>query len=290
MKLYIHITHRLLLLCLLWAIPLVTSAVTPVNVTGIAASEQNGQIVVRWEPVTLAEIKEYHVYISRASILQNNGAYDDIEVVPGNQSQHTITQLPVSEQVFISVIAVNQEGEKSTFSEEAVIARAPLNPDIIIGEPGIPTTLRLISAVPVSSTGVLLTFNTNVNIPYEKAPEAFRITNSSGAQVILTRLVIDGKTVRIESFPYSKHATYLVTMSSIVEGNHQSTILKLDPTASSKAFTATTGAIGTWVGSIITTPTKPTKPGDLSDTGLSILGLTMAAGAVAGWVREKRKA
>jgi len=294
---YIHTpVARLFLALLLWLAPAVVFAAAPANITGITATEQSGQIFVTWTAPTNANtLTSYRVYVSRQSILQNNGAYDDVEVTSANSTDYTFTKLPTGNQFYVSVIAANAEGEESTFSEEAFVVLSSLpmvSSGIFVGPVGTtPTQLQLLSAASVSATGVLLTFNAPIVVPREKATEAFRISDASGAQLTLTRLVIDGPTVTIHTFPQTKDHRYRVSIFPVIQGKDSTgaQTLMLDTLTSTGDFTTLASLIGTWKPPKPTKPTKPSHSGDLSETGMGMVAIMMVAGATAGYVRERQK-
>lgn len=97
-------------------------AQTPGAVTNIRAIPIDGTITVTWNPPTDQNISYYRVYFSSQSILENGGVYDDFEATPGPETKYVLQHKPANPTLYISVLAVNNEGlEGEIFVEEAVV-------------------------------------------------------------------------------------------------------------------------------------------------------------------------
>lgn len=108
-----------ILLTLLFA-PVLAFAAPPADVTGLQAEvSADGEIIVTWDKLD-EDIAYYNVYYSSQSILGNNGEYEDYERTSGPKGAYTFPGNPTfGGTLYISVLAVNQNGEESAvFAEE----------------------------------------------------------------------------------------------------------------------------------------------------------------------------
>ncbi|MDO8649443.1 MAG: hypothetical protein Q7R81_06720 [Candidatus Peregrinibacteria bacterium] len=217
---------------LLW--PLGVSAAVG-SVTGIQAEAKNGGIEVKWNPVPGATIAEYRVYYSQASILQNNGAYDEFEVVPVGKTDFVLTSFPQVPTLYVSVLAFDRQGDSSRFTEEAKVTlreggaassaqtstqastAASSRTTVTSSAPATEATFHLLSATAISATGVTLAFSQNVTIPQAEAKNAFTIQDASGTFLTLKRLVIQGSSVTIHTEPQKPGAVYELNVSQVVQ-------------------------------------------------------------------------
>ena len=114
------------------SLPFSALAEAPQSVTGLnAEAQEDGTIQVRWTPVG-GEVSAYRVYFSQKSILENDGYYDDVETTEGPVSEYVLRSVPSSlTTIFVSVMAVNAQGEESQyFIEEVQVQRSmgqPMN-------------------------------------------------------------------------------------------------------------------------------------------------------------------
>jgi hypothetical protein len=101
--------------------PLLTSAFSPANVTGINAAFTDGQIGIEWNAPG-GDVVTYRVYYSQRSILSNNGAYDDFVQTNSDATSFVMSSVPPYSPVYLSVLAVNTKGEESpSFVEEVQV-------------------------------------------------------------------------------------------------------------------------------------------------------------------------
>lgn len=235
-----------------FCLPAVAMAVAPGSVTGIKAEMKDGKVAVSWTAVTDQKIASYHIYYSHQSILKNGGQYDDYQTADGDATSATLDRVPPVATLFVSILAANDAGEESAyFAEEtsvdiasvqttsnqptstATIPPAPtLVTDATDTDPmtiaatsstpakvtGEPASLKLLSAESVSATGVLLTFSDTVTVDNAKATKAFIIKTGSGKELTLTRLVITGKTVLLNTLPQERGVVYVVTVGDGITG------------------------------------------------------------------------
>ncbi len=214
-------------------LPLSVAAAAPGNVTGITASLQGGKVLVTWTPVSDPSISAYRVFYSHASILSNDGAYDDYDTVDGSVNSYTLANTPTSSTVFVSVLAMNSQGEESPyFAEEASVQ---LNSNGSVGTPVIPASSTPTTSIPagspqqllsvrtLSATGVELTFSQAVTIDPQMALQAFTIENGSGQTLTITRLTVEGMTVRLDTLPQQRGIAYVVIIGSGVSGTDPAT-------------------------------------------------------------------
>src|SRR6185436_240159 len=95
-------------------LPFAVALAAPGNVTGVKGELVNGKVHVTWTKPAGDEPVAYRLYYSRASILQQNGLYDDFEVIPAGTLDYTFASLPYeADSLYVSVLAVNAAGEES---------------------------------------------------------------------------------------------------------------------------------------------------------------------------------
>lgn len=221
---------RPLLLMASFALAVPTAlAAAPSNATGILVTDNDGSVVVTWDVPTDQSITHYEIYYSRKSILENNGAYDDLETTDNVLPFVELKNAPKSGDLYVAVSAVNAQNEKSNLTEEAHITLSGTSAQssstsVAMSIPmssaassaAAATELQLLSAVPVSGTGILLTFNANVNVPRETAASAFKVTYGSGLTLGLRKLIVDGRSVWLITEPQLPQMSYVITVSSVV--------------------------------------------------------------------------
>lgn len=190
-------------------LPMAASAAAPGNVTGIRAAVQDGGVSVSWQ-VPQGTVTGYRVFYSHASILGNDGLYDDFETVQGTQTQHLLQNIPPIPELFVSVLAMNGDEESALFAEEArvTLQQAPTP------EEQMPSTtvaaapvLRLLRAVPVSSTGILLTFSHPLH-PAVQTPTLFSIATASGVQLPVIRVESTSSGIVLHTAPQTPNEAY----------------------------------------------------------------------------------
>jgi hypothetical protein len=200
------------------------AAGAPANIKSVEAELQEETLNVSWSAVDSAAF--YRVYFSHASILQNNGDYDDFERTNGSETSYTFTKLPLaSDQIFVSVLAVNAEGmESEGFEVEAAVDTAAATPDtnepVVVTENPImpegenPTTtsepMTMISAEVVSATGILVTFSKNIAVNVDLTPEFFVIADSGGVVLPTTRLTTNAATILFSTEKQTPEKLYIV--------------------------------------------------------------------------------
>jgi len=223
---------RLSLACVSLCLPLAAAAAAPGSVTGIEATLQGGKVFVSWTPLNDTSVSAYRVFYSHASILSNNGSYDDYDTVEGSVNSYTLANTPISPMVYVSVLAVNADGEESAyFAEEASVSLnggqaassvAPVTsmPTTVSSELSVPqgSAQQLLSVRTLSATGVELTFTQPVTIDPAKALEAFTIKTGSGDALTITRLTVEGTVVRLDTLTQERNIAYVLTVGDGVSG------------------------------------------------------------------------
>lgn len=246
-------------------LPAFAFAAAPANVTGIHAQLQGGKVLVTWTPVTGQQITSYLVFYSHASILKNNGLYDDYDTVDGSVNSDLLQNVPPVQTLYVSVIAVNGQGEESpSFAEEASVdltggnatsaatsSAGILIPSLSGGSSSAPSTQttsstvqRLIGAKSISATGVLLTFTLPVAVDPTMAQTAFSMKTASGDVLQMTRLTIQGNTIRIDTAPQWRNVVYSVTVGGGVTGKDANgNAIPLDASQAPMLFTGSQNGI-----------------------------------------------
>lgn len=200
-------------------IPLSAHAAAPANVTGIKAVVQGNGVHVTWNAPASSDIAYYRIFYSHASILGNQGLYDDFEVTDATDTEHDLANLPPSDTLFVSILAVNAKGEESPgFQEEAKVEmRAQQAASSQAAATG-GDKLRVLTATSLTETGVLLTFSHTVTVPREQASFAFVVRDASGAVLPLKRLIVEGSKVTLITEPQIKNRVYEVRVNAVVTG------------------------------------------------------------------------
>jgi hypothetical protein len=292
-------SSRITVACALALIPFAVAVAAPGNVTGIEGELKDGKVHVSWIKPAGDEPVSYRVYYSRASILQENGLYDDFETVPATATEYTFPMLPyTTEALYVSVLAVNADGEESplfleetripignapaqTASSQASSAASPAP----VQQPSGAGVIRLLSAKAVSATGVTLAFTNDVQIDLSKAASAFTVKDASGATLRVTRLVILGKEVTLHTVRQERGRVYrLEANPAIVKGKDaQGAAIALDPQQGTILFSGhPSGApFGSTTNSVIP-PAQPMGPSLPSSAHEDVRGLTLRGQATGG--------
>ncbi|MDD5751160.1 MAG: hypothetical protein PHS73_01410 [Candidatus Peribacteraceae bacterium] len=255
--------HRfsLALLCLgVLVLPMAAHAVAPGHVTGITAEVQpDRSILIRWQPVADPDVASYRMYMSRLSILENNGEYDDFETTDGPVTEYLLSEydrtLP---EFFVAVLAVNSTGEESAYfveevkvtpppaevssassaessqpesssvssesaSSESSIMSPPPEPVPLPAESG---TLRLLAARAVSATRVSLEFSDLPTINPSTAAMVFAIRDPMGAPLPIEQMTQEGLALALQTARQSAGVVYEVRLSDPLTSDNG---LPLDP-------------------------------------------------------------
>jgi len=206
----------------------------PPNVKEVAVTMANGQLTVTWPAVNdPSGIKFYRIYYSRASILGNNGNFDDFDQTPGPDTSYTFKSIPVKEgKIYIAVMAVNQtDTESEGFETEAyadipaTLAQPPLpssEPELpppassVSPEPNTPSLpdqpMMIASVMPVSATGLLLMFTKPVATGVNIDPGYFQITDSGGTALPVNSVEITDRLVLLHTDPQQSNHDYQVAL------------------------------------------------------------------------------
>lgn len=255
---------RLIILLLAGFMPVLVYA-APAPITGITATVQNGQILVKWTAPKATDIASYRIYYSRNSILGNNGAYDDFQTTTGKRTEYILSDFPAANRLYISVLAVNTKGEESpSFTGEAAVDTGGTASSTTVSDAN---SLELLSARSLSSTGVLLHFNTQVTVPADMGAQAFSIDDGSGNSLAVTRLEIEGTDIVIHTVPQKKNTRYTIHVLPFVQGvnpGNPGVPLLINAGKSSAVF---------MLGEVNPNPQPATNPASLP----AIMGLTLMA-------------
>lgn len=223
---------RLGLAALTLGMPLMAYA-APASVTGIKASLESGKVRVTWQQAT-GDIASYRVFYSRASILGNGGLYDDFDTVEGSVNTHLLQNVPPSNELYVSVLAVDSKGEESPYfmeeakvvlnggaaasvarSSVAAVSSVAMSRAASVGA-GSADGFRLLSAEAISSTGVVLRFSQTISIPANQALDAIVIENGSGQKLQLRRFIIENSTLTVHTEQQRGATVYRITVSQNV--------------------------------------------------------------------------
>lgn len=219
-------TQKSILTILALVMPTVALAVNaPANVRGIRVTNTNGNITVTWQAVA-NNVAFYRVYYSHTSILQNQGNYDDFERTRGTEASYTFVKAPLtSGTLFVSVLAVSPDGiESEGFEEEASL---DLGSNAVPQTPSVTTTqdttsatpMTITSVSPVTETGILVTFSEDVKLTSEIASSGyFVVTDTGGALLPVTKVVIEGASVLIHTIKQIPNTTYILRFTSPIPG------------------------------------------------------------------------
>lgn len=202
----------------------IAATVVP-SVTGIRAEMVQDHVRVSWDAVA-GSVANYRIFYSHASILGNDGMYDDYEDAPGNVTEFTLPSIPPAETLYISILAVATDGTESPFFlEEAVLpmsggtSSSPAISSVSSTSPVAgPSTLRLLAAAPLSSTGVTLSFTLPLTIQPSLGTGAFIIRDASGTLLTVKRYMLEGTKVSIDTATQVPGRTYRVSLEPSVTG------------------------------------------------------------------------
>lgn len=223
------IVQRLSFAAAVAAIPLAVFAQEVPSVSGIRALQENGKVTVFWNPVE-GSVKKFRIFYSHASILDQNGTYDDYEDAPGDVLEHTLSSVPPVSTLYVSVLAVGENDVESPFfMEEATVelgtpSGTPAAPSSAVAFAPSPTvamessTLQLLTAISTSSTGVLLTFTHPPSIPEQYKDRAFGIKSGSGQELPIARYTLIGNQVLLDTAPQTAGRVYQVTIHGSLAG------------------------------------------------------------------------
>ena len=315
-------TQKSIVTLLTFLVPASVMAVgAPANVRGIQISNANGAITVTWQAQT-ENVSFYRVYYSHASILGNQGNYDDFERTRGLETAYTFSKAPLANgTLFVSVLAVSPDGTESEgFEEEASInlgtAPTPVVTAVPTATPSAPMTIT--SVGPISSTGILVTFSEDIALNDTTASDGyFVVTDTGGTLISTTRVDVVSSTVMIHTNPQTPGKTYILTFAKVIPGAKGGSVPLTVAPAKFLGFANTGIAVATPVAeepvasppsptpvvtpvyvrnpyvappTVVTTPVmEPTKKKDLPDSGVPLLGIAIVAGAGAVGRRLRRK-
>jgi hypothetical protein len=228
-----HLSARLIVALTLLTLPASALSAPPPSVGGIRAVVESGVVRVSWNKPAADNIAYYRVFYSHASILGNDGLYDDFEVADGADTTHDLKNLPPADSLYVSVLAVNDKGEESGgFQEEATVAlRGIASSKAATSKAAVSQAaaasaaaqtgndkLRVLTATALTETGVLLTFSHPVTIDRTRAADAFVVRDASGTVLQLKRLMIDASKVILTTEPQTRNRVYEIRVGAAVTG------------------------------------------------------------------------
>lgn len=229
-----------LLAMALW--PLSVIAAPPSSVQEVNAAYESRAVKITWKAPVGRGIARYRIYYSHASILQNNGKYDDFFTTEDAATEYILRGFTTPGRVFFAVLAVNDTGEESaTFGGEGM-AEIPVDAASQGGTQAqgasaavTASAPRLLSVQSLSQTGVLLTFSQFVTVPQEDAATAFRITNGSGVALAIRQIVLRGPTITLVTEP-QKPGRYAITVTQVWGTDAAGVPAQVDPASRVAVF------------------------------------------------------
>lgn len=216
-------------LAILWGLLAPSGAFAmPGNVMGIQAQVVPNGVRVTWEPADGSAAK-YRVFWSHESILENDALYDDVVETDGPDTSLTLDNLPAIANVYVTVLAVDPEGEESElFEEEAHVSREATS-SVAASEPASSVTtqtsgdLRALKVETLSATGVLITFSAPVVLDATGARSAFSIVDGENRELAVYRVKTDGPRVELHTLPQTRRRAYRIDIGSAVRGRDDET-------------------------------------------------------------------
>jgi hypothetical protein len=223
-------------------VPVMVLAIAPQNVTGITAVKEGEKVRVTWTQVANTDIKSYRIFYSHASILQNQGLYDDFETVDGSTNTHLLQNIPPVNELYVSVLAVNNNNEESPYFTQEAKVMLSMQPQTNSSEPILDTTpgniVRVLSVEATSNTGVTIKFSMPVAVDTTKAVDAIRIENASGASLTVRRIIVQGSTMIVHTLMQSRGTVYTLAVGDGISGKGTNgTQIPLDPEQGPVLFT-----------------------------------------------------
>ncbi len=228
------VSQRLSIAALAALFPLAVLAQEVSNVTGIrAGASADGKVTVQWNSAE-GDVKKYRIFYSHASILEQDGTYDDYEDAPGTATEYTLSNVLPVPTLYVSVLAVSQNDVESPyFVEEAKVelndvvptkagassSAAPFPPSPTVAMES--STLQLLTAVSTSSTGVVLAFTHPLSIPEEYKEQAFSLRSGSGILLQVTRYRLEGTYAVLDTGLQVPGRVYQVMVHGSIAGKTQ---------------------------------------------------------------------
>lgn len=210
------IRSRFALAAITLLLPFSSAAADVPNVTGISATVSSGSVTVSWDRVA-GNIQAYRIFMSRESILETGGIYDDYEDAPGTVGSYTLRNPPSSSILYISVLAVDQTGNESPYFMEETSVKLGAKSSSSASSAPASTTMRFLSAASTSTTGVTLLFSHPVSIGSD-VTTPFRITTGSGNVLRIVRYSVEGERAIIVTEPQVSGRVYRIAVDQGVRG------------------------------------------------------------------------
>jgi len=171
----------------------------PSDVKGLRAKVVRDEVFVDWTPLRTEDIVYYRIYYSSESILENDGFYDDFEVTDGPEGSFVFEDPPPVDTLYISVLAVNEDGEESVIfaeeisvvlKEEEVMEEVPLEEEVV--EEELIPTLEEMPLIPTLEVPTLeeMPEPELIEEEVEEAPEEFCFSSDdcSSGEICSTEL------------------------------------------------------------------------------------------------------
>lgn len=208
----------------------VFAAPVPPPVSGVTAQALDGQVIVQWDAIDSAMIDYYRVYYSTESILENNGIYDDFEVTDGNLTTLSFIPPRNTQDIYVAVIAVSGGGVESPYFIDEAYVKVPAGPAVLdpkdepeppeVRNPDVPahTTLKLLKATVTTPEEIVAEFSTAVIVDPASAVHSLKVTKAGGYELVIRSIVIDDKTVIINTATQERGVVYNVQFAEPFAG------------------------------------------------------------------------
>lgn len=228
----------------------------PEPVADVEVEFEDGKVVVSWDTLDDETVAKYNVYYSTASILDNEGEYDDFESTDGPVSFYEFENIEPGIQYYFAVLPVDENGEEapgfiaeasitipegfsntttstaatSSAQSSSALSQAVFNlpnqsssrTSSATINPTIveddPTTVSLLSVDVLNPTELKLNFSVPIQVSDEGAQNAFKITDADGNELPLVELTIDGDDVRLTTAEQVKNKVYKLEVSEPIRG------------------------------------------------------------------------
>ncbi|MDD5055486.1 MAG: hypothetical protein PHZ00_04435 [Candidatus Peribacteraceae bacterium] len=308
----------------------------PANVKNVQGFIVDGTLRVTWDPpADPSNVASYRIYYSHQSILGNSGDYDDFEQTNDAADSYAFDSLPLSSPViFIGVLAVSKEGvESEGFEVEASVPipadlARPAEPENILpssssssapessssSSPSSPSLSppQILTAEAESETGVLLTFDKELQRTSPLMPFHFQVSDTGGTLLpIFSVKQPDTLHVVLITAAHRPDTTYIISLVAPVAAQDGSiatpgqqiefrskmiiqvaapteTIAPPSPTPATEYGKNPAFLIHEPEKSIVP-PVSPTNDTELPGSGIGLMGVLIAAGAATGRMIGRRK-
>ena len=227
----------------------------PASVTDLQAKfEKNGNIAVSWKKVRNEKIDHYRVYYSSKSILENQGEYDDFDSTEDDRSLYIFENLEPDTDVYVAVLAVNEDGEESEFFSEEILIHVPMKrggsrqrdsaeEEVVeqAEEEAEQVTVQLLGAQSISPNEVRVNLSEEIDVRSKGSANLFSITQPSGAQLAVHKVVSsEGTELVLETDEQSAGKVYQIGITEMFAKAYS---VSIDDGASTTLFTGFSGVV-----------------------------------------------